>query len=166
MNSGFSKEQTLRIIINGIKGYEGKRKRRAALGLPLRSTAAQSRSNRYKKKLLSNANWFKKKKSKNSHASSKDGGSLRREKNKDQDKKEQLKVRSVMFVENTEGGELRSRMKEVIKNLETNLGFTIRVVERNGSSLRSKFPLTNLWEGSMCGRQDCTTCMEGDAPPM
>ena len=63
-----------------------------------------------------------------------------------------------MFVENTEGGELRSRMKEVIKNLETNLGFTIRVVERNGSSLRSKFPLTNLWEGSMCGRQDCTTC--------
>ena len=128
-NSGFTKEQTLKIIINGIKGYEGKRKRRAALGLPLRSTAARSRSTRYKKKLLSNANWFMKKKSKDTPASSRDGESFRKERRKEQVKEEQLRVRSVMFVENSECGELRSRIKEVIKNLETletTLGFTIR----------------------------------------
>ena len=128
-NSGFTKEQTLKIIINGIKGYEGKRKRRAALGLPLRSTAARSRSTRYKKKLLSNANWFRKKKSKDTPASSRDGESFRKERRKEQVKEEQLRVRSVMFVENSECGELRSRIKEVIKNLETletTLGFTIR----------------------------------------
>ena len=62
-NSGFSKEQTIRIIINP-RGYEGKRRRRSAKGLPLRSTAKKSRMMRYKKKLLSNSTWFKKRGSK------------------------------------------------------------------------------------------------------
>ena len=60
LQSGYSREQTVRIVKNGIKGYEGKRKRRLAEGRPLRSTAALSIGSRYKKKLLAMSNWFKK----------------------------------------------------------------------------------------------------------
>ena len=70
-------------------------------------------------------------------------------------------TKSVLFVENTEEGEFMSRMKELMKRLSPSLGFKIKIVERNGSSLRSKFPLSNLWEGTKCGRQDCTTCNQG-----
>ena len=40
-------------------------------------------------------------------------------------------------------------------------GFYVKVVERTGRKLQSLFPL-NLWDGTMCGReQDCTTCYQG-----
>ena len=38
------------------------------------------------------------------------------------------------------------------------MGFKIKVVERCGQSLGSKFPISNLWGGAKCGRQGCTTC--------
>ena len=72
-----------------------------------------------------------------------------------------LPTKSVFFVENTEEGELMSRMKELMRRLTPSLGFKIKIVERSGSSLRSKFPLSTLWEGTKCGRQDCTTCNQG-----
>ena len=37
----------------------------------------------------------------------------------------------------------------------------IKTVERTGATLRSKFPLYNLWEGAMCGRKDCIPCGQG-----
>ena len=48
-----------------------------------------------------------------------------------------------------------------MKRMEGTLGFGIKVVERTGPSLRSQFPLSNLWEGTGCDRQDCTTCRQG-----
>ena len=59
-NSNFSKEQTIRIICNGIKGYEGRKKKRAASGRLLRSTASGSKQTRIKTKLLGKSTWFKK----------------------------------------------------------------------------------------------------------
>ena len=41
------------------------------------------------------------------------------------------------------------------------LGFAIKVVERTGSNLKSKFPQSSLWEGSTCGREKCITCGQG-----
>jgi len=52
-------------------------------------------------------------------------------------------------------------MKELTRRLATSIGFGIKVVERNGSSLRSRFPLNNLWDGAPCGREECTTCTQG-----
>ena len=58
--SGYSREQTRRILLNGIKGYEGTLKRSREHGKSLRTTAGRSRLNRYKKKLLNKTNWVKK----------------------------------------------------------------------------------------------------------
>ena len=74
---------------------------------------------------------------------------------------EQPPIKSVLFVDNMEGGELLSRLKEQTRKLSSSLGFRVKVVERCGSSLRSKFPLSNLWEGSQCGRAECITCTQG-----
>ena len=42
------------------------------------------------------------------------------------------------------------------------MGLYIKVVERTGRRLSSLFPLTNLWGGVSCGREDeCTTCNQG-----
>ena len=35
------------------------------------------------------------------------------------------------------------------------------MVERAGATLRSKFPVTTLWDGVQCGRQECITCTQG-----
>ena len=64
-------------------------------------------------------------------------------------------------MESTVGGELAAKLKELIRTLAPSLGFNVKVVERNGSSLRSKFPLSNLWKGAQCGREECTTCTQG-----
>ena len=59
--SGYNREQTRRIIKNGIKGFEGKRRSKIARGLPLRNTATGSSKNRFLKKLIGKTMWYKKK---------------------------------------------------------------------------------------------------------
>ena len=34
------------------------------------------------------------------------------------------------------------------------------MVEKSGTKLKDHFPLTNLWEGTKCEREDCPTCRE------
>ena len=161
LRSGYSKDQTRRIIMNGIKGYEGKRRRRAAEGRPMRSTAAKSRGRRYKEKLMGKSTWFRKRRVEDVPTERRNHRKTGKPSSKEQKPKEQLPTRSVIFVDNTEGGELATRMKDLMRRLSPSLGFNIKVVERNGSTLRSRFPVTNLWEGSQCGRSDCTTCNQG-----
>ena len=59
-NSGYRGEQLKRIIINGIKGYENKRRRCRELGRGVHRTSVDSSGARIKKKLLYKSNWFKK----------------------------------------------------------------------------------------------------------
>ena len=68
------------------------------------------------------------------------------------------RVKSILFVEQSPGGELARLMRQTLSNMEPTLGFKIKVVERCGQSLGSKFPISNLWGGAKCGRQGCTTC--------
>ena len=58
-----------------------------------------------------------------------------------------------MFVEQTREGELSKQLREVITRLAPVLGFSIKVVERTGSTIKSKFPQSSLWEGNKCGRE-------------
>ena len=74
---------------------------------------------------------------------------------------QEMEPRTVLFVEQTRGGELAKGIRELIKRLHPLLGFTIKVVERAGSSLKGKFPLNTLWEGSQCPREDCVPCTQG-----
>ena len=53
LNSGYSEEQTKKILKNGNKGYIGRMRSREKLGRKLRSTAEESRKSRYLGKLLS-----------------------------------------------------------------------------------------------------------------
>ena len=51
----------------------------------------------------------------------------------------------------------KSRIKELERRQASSLGFNIKVMERNGNSLWSKFPLFILWEGAQYGREYCVT---------
>ena len=72
-----------------------------------------------------------------------------------------MEQKTVLFVENTKDGDLTKRLKELMKRIGPSIGFGVKVVERTGATLRSKFPLTNLWDGAKCGRGDCVTCEQG-----
>ena len=70
--------------------------------------------------------------------------------------------RTVLFVDQTPGGELALRLRELLARIEDTIGFKVKVVERSGRSLQAMFPLTTLWDGTSCGRvEDCTTCYQG-----
>ena len=57
--SGYSLDQTRKILCNGMKGYTAKVNRRKNMGVRLYRTAGESAGTRFKKKLLSKSNWYK-----------------------------------------------------------------------------------------------------------
>ena len=75
-------------------------------------------------------------------------------------KERELKVKTVLFVEQTPEGGLAKRLRETLRCMEPALGFKIKVVERTGKSLGSQFPLSSLWQGAPCGRKECVTCRQ------
>ena len=154
--SGYSMEQIRKVIVNGIKGYEGRNRRRRKDGRSIRSTAKSSRGSRYLNKLTSKTSWYKRKKRSNAE----EYGAGKKGSNK-KNTQEQMEHKTVLFIENTKDGELAKRMKELTRRIAPSIGFGIKIVERTGATLRSKFPLTNLWEGAKCGRIDCVTCEQG-----
>ena len=66
---------------------------------------------------------------------------------------QQLKTRSIMFVEQTKGSKLAKALREVLSRLEPMLGFRVKIVEKSGTSLRNLMPNSNPWAG-----QHCTLC--------
>ena len=70
-------------------------------------------------------------------------------------------MRGVLFVEHTPGGTLAARLRETLIRVEHILGYRIKIVERAGTPLARKFPLSKLGEGAKCGRENCTTCEQG-----
>ena len=61
-------------------------------------------------------------------------------------------------MEQTVRGELTSKLKELMSRLAPILSFGVKIVEQAGSTIKSQFPLSNLWEGAKCGRIECITC--------
>ena len=157
-NSGYNLEQIRRIILAGIKGYGAKKARCEKEGRSLRRTAGESQGARYKSKLLGKSTWFKKK----SNQIKEHGSSMKSGKGGRRVKVTKVPQPStVLFVEQTQDGELAARLREMFNRLEPILGFTVKTVEKTGSKLGSKFPLYNLWDGTACGRQECIPCGQG-----
>ena len=162
VNSGYKGEQLVKIITNGIKGYEGKVRRCREQGRPLHRSSIDSQGARIRKKLLAKSKWFKNKKGGRSkedeeeHGVGSSGihGALKLGSRYAQ----KLELKSVLFVEQSPRGELARRLRDALKKMEPTLGFRVKVVERTGRSLGSKFPLSNLWGETKCGRGDCRTC--------
>ena len=161
VNSGYRGEQLSRIITNGIKGYEGKLKRCREQGRPLHRSSTDSQGARIRKKLLAKSKWFKKKKRKEEDGITPApgrGGERQGALRLGSKKAKELELKSVLFVEQSPKGELARRLREELRRMEPTLGFKVKVVERTGRSLGSKFPLAELWGGTKCGREDCRTC--------
>ena len=116
---------------------------------------------RFKKKMLSKYSWYKGARSK---ATDFYRGNRRGKMNvKGANSREQKTAppKTVLFVEQTPMGELGRRLRELITRLTPILGFNVKVVERNGSALKSHFPQSSLWDGAPCGRPMCITCTQG-----
>ena len=161
--SGYTISQTRRAISNGLKFYEEKKARCKRENRPLYRTASSSLAGRYKKKLLGKTTWYKKRR-KFENPSLEQLSQGRGNKRKRVNAKgscQDLETKSVIFVENTPGGELAKRLKSLLERLQYHLGCKVKVVERAGTKLKDLFPLNKLWEGAGCGRPDCYPCVQG-----
>ena len=72
----------------------------------------------------------------------------------------ELKIRTVLFVEQSRGGSLAKAVKGVVDRIAPIIGYKIKVQERGGTKLQDLLSNKNLWAGSKCGRVDCTPCKQ------
>ena len=162
LTSGYSLAESRSIILSGVRGYEAKILRRRNEGSPLYRTAQESGWSRMQKKTVGKSTWFKGGKRTCAGLTGKgmkngQNGKMKR----GTGPLENIETRSVMFVEHTRDGELAKRLREQLGRMENVMGFRIKVVERTGTKIKDMFSLTNVWGGSQCGREDCTTCTQG-----
>ena len=143
INSGYGEEQARRIIVAGIKGWRSKVERCSKNNKKLRRTAKDSQDQREKDKLLGKSNWFRETKAREQmdedhmKVLGRPGRSIgRRTKVKHGHEVQEKQARSVLFVEHTPGGELVTRIRELLTRLEHLIGFKIKVVERCGKNLQ------------------------------
>ena len=69
--------------------------------------------------------------------------------NKSRNDGEDHKVRTVLFVEQTAGGKLAKRLREVEQRLRNMMGFSLKAAERGGTKLQMLLPNTNLGVGTL-----------------
>ena len=172
LTSGYSLQQTRRIILGGIRGWKRRLERAKEEGRAMYRKASSCQESRLKKKTLGKSTWFRGKKKNGNQAVVKNRNKGRRGGNpgdgvgSKEDRK--LLTRSVLFVENSKDGELARRLRGVVERIQHILKFRIKVVERSGTPLRLMFPLNNIGGEGVCGRNECITCMqegEGRKPP-
>ena len=162
-NSGFTLEQVRRILVNGIKGFQGRKLRCKREGRKLYRTAKQSQGARLKKKLLSKTSWYKgaKKNLVGEDDKAKKRGGVSNKGANTTIRARRDTPKTVLFVEHTAMGELARRLRELMGRLAPIMGFNVKVVERTGSSIKSLFSQSSLWDGAQCGRDACITCTQG-----
>ena len=149
-----------------MRSYNKKVKRCKRKGLPLYRTARQSAKTRQFKKLVGSKSWYRMRRRSLEEEDRQAPSDRRmprvpREAEIAREEDEKLETRSVIFVEYTPGGILAKRLREVIRRLQGLLECQIKVVERTGLALGRSFPLTRLWDGVPCDREDCVTCTQG-----
>ena len=135
-----------RIVVAGIRGWGNKIFRCKAEGRRLRRTAKESQGARTRMKLLGKSTWFKSRggSSKKDLYGNQGGVKKNKPTRREQPRSTTPTPRSVLFVEQTPGGELAVQLRELFTRLAPTLGFYIKVVERTGRRLTNIFPLTNL----------------------
>ena len=138
LKSGYNVEQVRRIIINGIRGFEGRKKRCEKEGRRLYRTARESQGARERKKLISKLNWNRSEKKPDYYADER-AGSTNSVGGAEPKGAASRQFKSVLFIEHTPDGELAKRLREVLLRLSPVMGFTVKVVERNGGALQNKF---------------------------
>ena len=102
LTSEYEVEKTRQILISGIRGYEGKIQRRLEQGVPIYRTAEESGNTRSRKKIVGKSTWFKG--GEKNPRWKKAAGPLPGPRNSKNVEGEEVKNRSVIFVEHTPGG--------------------------------------------------------------
>ena len=160
LSSGYSPEQTQKLVVAGLVGYENILKKSTEEMRDLHRSAAGSLESRIKKKLLGRQQWFRDKK--------KDAGSgkntfhpsrPKHKKNKDKDSPPETVC--VMFVYQTPFGELAKRLQKVENDIAKVSGKRVKIVERSGTMVMRLLHKSNPWAGGNCGRDKCLSCLNG-----
>ena len=183
LNSGYPLDQTRRIIVAGLKGYEKKLKESSIPGgKKLHRTSQESSASRAWRKLTGKSDWFgdeNKKLEQETIGSPPDGlkaedhilvgwktglGNSRvKRKGKTGGTKDisaGWKTRSVLFVPVSRKGILAKRLRNVGTRLNPITGYITKIVECVGKKLKDILPNTNPWSGQECGRVACVPCKQ------
>ena len=75
-------------------------------------------------------------------------------------KNAEIPTRTVLFIEQTKGGELAKRLREVERRTHKMTGFRTKIVEGVGAKLKNLLPNSNPWKGAGCGRDGCIPCSQ------
>ena len=149
-------EQTRKIIIAGLKGYENLLKKAERGQTRIHRPAADGLAARKRKKLLGKGNWFQpRRKEENGQRGC--GGRKSRQNNKDE-----IPTVSVLFCPQTPGGQLAKRLQKVENRIAKIVGERIKVVECGGRMIKSILHKSNPWKGGNCGNKDCLPYVNGD----
>ena len=104
--------QLRKIVANGIKGYENKRRRCIKEGRRLHSSSIDREGARVSKKLLAKTNWFKKRTKRDKDSKDPQQGGHEVHEAHSRARLREHRVKSVLFVEQSPGGELAKRMRD------------------------------------------------------
>ena len=154
--SGYSAEQTRRIIIAGLKGYENLLKKAERGQTRIHRPAADGLATRKRKKLLGKGNWFQPRKKEENGPRGCRGNKSRQINNAE------IPTVSVLFCPQTPGGQLAKRLQRVENRIAKIVGERIKVVECGGKMIKNILHKSNPWKGGNCGNKDCLPCVNGD----
>ena len=160
INSRYSWDQTGRIIIAGIKGYESKMNRCVSKGEQIHKSAAMGAATRNKKKLTQKSAWFKDKKrvvqqegseedkSRNGHHGGGRKGTPATQKTATNNGVT-IRTTSVLFVDQTPGGELARRLRQLEQRLAAVTGWRVQT----GASKHKPLGWSLVWQRGLCSLQ-------------
>ena len=170
--SGYSRDQVHRVVTAGLRGFEKMAKRQQEGLGNIHRPAAEGAAARNRAKLLGKTNWFKPRKCKEQaeHPAKAREAPLRRTNVTKRQAKpiqidrssKQMRTTSVLFVEQTPGGELARRYRQAEINLSAITGFRIKVVEKTGTAVKNILHKSNPWAEGFCSRANCYPCQTGE----
>ena len=156
LKSGYSREQTVKIVTAGLVGYENMKVTAEKSGCGLHKNAAEGAVERRRKKLIGKSSWFKsapKSKTKETRSSQRKAGVIKPQ--------TQTPV-TVLFVSQTPHGALAAKLKEQEIELTKLSKEKVKIVERSGSTIKQLLIKSNPWSSGNCGRSQCHPCKTGD----
>ena len=71
-------------------------------------------------------------------------------------------VRSVLFVDNTAGGELARRLQDAEVEMGKSTGYRIKIAESAGTPMGMLLPSSTPWGPADCEKQECVPCSQAE----
>ena len=164
--SGYQLDQIKKIVIAGLKGYEGILRRVREGKAILHKSAKDGAKARYRKKLLGKSTWFKEKDRKdgaskdpnNTDATNigrSDGRNVKPSPSYSKAAGNKTPASNVLFVPQTPGGALASALRQAEAELQMLCGGKVKIVERGGHNHQTNPPPNqpmgrrNMWQGKL-----------------